>query len=330
MDDVYVRAPPRTRFPTIHVVLFLATVASTLWTGFGLALIQTGATVVIPVAGGMQQVVAIVRAIPAIAWVGLPFSATLVGILFTHEMGHYFLARRHGVDATLPFFIPAPMVGVGTLGAVIRIRSLMPSRKAVLDIGVAGPIAGFVLAVPLLLWGYAHSPVAQVEPASAPIPSLLNYLRHWLGALPSPTPDGGAITFGRSVVTMAALKLTHPGLPVGAEVTEHPVAIAAWFGMLVTSLNLIPIGQLDGGHLLYALLGGERARRLSRAVSWALFVLGITVAWSWLVWWGVTRVVVGNRHPPALDEAPLDPGRRLVAVLGLVMFAVTFMPVPLH
>ncbi len=330
MEDVSGRPPTRTRFPTVHLVLFLATVASTLWTGFELAVLQTGASVAIPVAQGVRQLVEILRAAPAIALAGVPFAATLVGILFTHEMGHYVLARRHRVDATLPFFIPAPGVGVGTLGAVIRIRSLMPSRKAVLDIGVAGPIAGFVVAIPLLLWGYAHSPVAGVQPPDAPIPSLLNYLRHWVGSLPSPTSDGGGITFGRSLVTLAALKLTHPGLAPGVEVTEHPVAIAAWFGMLVTSLNLIPIGQLDGGHVVYALLGRERARRVSQAVSWALFLLGITVAWSWLVWWAITRFVVGYRHPPALDEAPLDPGRRVVAILGLVLFAITFMPVPIH
>jgi len=323
MDEVYVRAPARTRFPTVHLLLFLATVASTLWSGFELAVVQTGAS------PGARSAAEALRRVPEIALAGLPFAGALVGILLLHEMGHYLLARRHRVDATLPFFIPAPGLGVGTLGAVIRIRSLMPSRKAVLDIGVAGPLAGFVLAVPLLFWGYAHSPVADVQPAAAPIPSALNYLRHWLGHLPSPT-DGQSITFGRSLVTLAVLRLTHPGLPAGAEVTEHPVAIAAWFGMLVTNLNLIPIGQLDGGHVLYALLGRERARRLSRLASWALLLLGLTVSWSWLIWWGVTRLVVGNRHPPALDEAPLDPGRRLVAVLGLLLFAATFMPVPLH
>jgi membrane-associated protease RseP (regulator of RpoE activity) len=322
MDDVYVRAPARTRFPTIHVVLFLATVATTLLSGSELAAVQTGVSLGAPLSEGIRGVLAIARA-------GLPFASALVGILFTHEMGHYVLARRHRVDASLPFFIPAPGVGVGTLGAVIRIRSLMPSRKAVLDIGVAGPIAGFIVAVPLLLWGYAHSPVAGFQPPAAPIPSGVNYVRHWLGLIPSPT-DGLSVIFGRSFVTMAALKLAHPSLPAGVEVTEHPVAIAAWFGMLVTSLNLIPIGQLDGGHVVYALVGGERARRLSRAFSWGLLVLGITVAWSWLVWWVITRFVVGNRHPPALDEAPLDPGRRFVAVLGLLLFAATFMPIPLH
>src|SRR5512138_3872317 len=169
MDDVYVRVRARTRFPTVHVVLFLATVVSTIWSGFLLAAVQTGVSFGLPAAGGLlDRGLGLLRMTPEIAWAGLPFAATLVGILFTHEMGHYVLARRHGVDATLPFFIPAPLVGVGTLGAVIRIRSLMPSRKAVLDIGVAGPIAGFVVAVPLLLWGYAHSPASTVHLAGAP------------------------------------------------------------------------------------------------------------------------------------------------------------------
>jgi len=328
MDDVYVRAPARTRFPTIHVVLFLATVASTLWSGFELAVIQTGITVGSPVAQGLGHAREVARFILEVARAGLPFAGALVGILFAHEMGHYLMARRHRVDATLPFFIPAPF-GVGTLGAVIRIRSLMPSRKAVLDIGVAGPIAGFVVAVPLLLWGYAHSPVADYQPAAAPMPSVVNYVGHWLGLVPAPA-DGVSVTFGTSLVTLAALALTHPALPVGVEVTEHPVAIAAWFGMFVTTLNLIPIGQLDGGHLLYALLGRERAHRVSRIVSWVLFGLGLTVSWSWLAWWAVTRFLVGSRHPPALEEAPLGPGRRMVAILGLVLFVATFTPIPMH
>ncbi len=324
MDDVYLRAPARTRFPTVHVVLFLATVATTLWTGAELALAQTGMVPRASLAQGLRYALEVARA-------GFPFAGALVGILLSHEMGHYLLARRHRVDATLPFFIPfLPFpAGVGTLGAVIRIRSLMPSRKAVLDIGIAGPIAGFVLAVPLLLWGYAHSPVAAVQPAAAPNPSALNYALSLFGHAPSPL-SGEGVSFGRSLITIAALRLTHPGLPFGTEVTEHPVAIAAWFGLFVTTLNLIPIGQLDGGHVLYALLGRERAERVSRLVSWGLLALGLLVSWSWLFWWAITRAIVGNRHPPALEETPLGPGRRAVAILGFVMFVATFTPVPLH
>ncbi len=321
MDEVYVRAPARTRFPVIHAVLFVTTVATTLWTGFQFAAFQTG-FVLSPVAQGASLIL-------AAAWAGLPFAASLVGILFVHEMGHYVLARRHRVDATLPFFIPfLPFpLGVGTLGAVIRIRSLLPSRRAVLDIGVAGPIAGFVLAVPLLLWGYAHSPVAA-QPEPTPLPSALNVVRELLGLLP--VSSDGAMIFGRSLISMAALRITHPELPMGAEVTEHPVAIAAWFGLYVTTLNLLPIGQLDGGHVLYAFLGRRRAERASRLVSFALLCLGVFVSWTWLAWWAVTRALVGNRHPPAVEESPLGPGRRLVAILALILFAVTFTPVPIH
>jgi membrane-associated protease RseP (regulator of RpoE activity) len=322
MDDVYVRAPAHTRFPALNLILFLTTVATTLASGFVLAIEQTGAMASVPAPEGLRLVL-------AAAWAGVPYAGSLVGILLSHEMGHYLLARRHRVDATLPFFVPfLPFpFGVGTLGAVIRIRSLMPSRRAVLDIGVAGPIAGFVVAVPLLIWGYAHSPVSPYQPAGAPMPSAVNYVRHLLGLVPS--PSGEAMLFGRSLLSMAALHLTHPGLPVGTEVTEHPVAIAGWFGLYVTTINLLPIGQLDGGHVLYALLGRERARLASQIVSWALLGLGVFVSWTWLAWWAITRAIVGNRHPPALEEEPLGPGRRLVAVLAFVIFAVTFTPVPI-
>jgi membrane-associated protease RseP (regulator of RpoE activity) len=323
MDDVFVRAPARTRFPAIHVLLFLATVATTLWTGFALAGAPGGVVLGSSLADTARSLLSAARA-------GLPFAGSLVAILLSHEMGHYVLARRHRVDATLPFFIPfLPFpLGVGTLGAVIRIRSLMPSRRAVLDIGVAGPIAGFVVAVPLLLWGYAHSPAASIDPSSVPLPSGLNLLRHWFG--PQAISDGSTIFFGRSLVTMAVLRLAHPELPFGSEVTESPVAIAAWFGLYVTTLNLLPMGQLDGGHVLYALLGRERARAVSRLSSFALLGVGLFVSWTWLGWWVVTRILVGNGHPPALEEKPLGPGRRLVAVLAFALFLATFTPVPIR
>ncbi len=325
MDDVFVRASARTRFPTIHVVLFLATLATTLWTGFVLA----GAPGGVVLGASVAQAV---RSLVAAAWAGLPFAGSLVAILLSHEMGHYVLARRHRVDATLPFFIPflpLPM-GIGTLGAVIRIRSLMPSRKAVLDIGVAGPIAGFVVAVPLLVWGYAHSPETAGVDLGAQAP--LGWVLGWLhGREASPVAgDREVWVFGRSVVSWAALHLTHPGLPPGADVAEHPVAIAAWFGLLVTTLNLVPIGQLDGGHVLYALLGGERAQRVSAFFTWVLLALGLTVSVSWLVWFVLTRFLVRTSHPPALDEEPLSPGRRALAIGALVLFVLTFMPVPLR
>src|SRR5512140_1885970 len=213
MDDVLVRAPARVRFPTVNVVLFLATVVTTVASGYAMA-------------GDPARGVSLLEVVRQ----GLPFAASLMGILFTHEMGHYLMARRYGMDTTLPFFIPfAPwsLGGIGTLGAVIRIRSRMPSRRAVLDIGAAGPIAGFLVALPLLVWGYAHSPVTAGVDLAAQSP--LSWLRDWLSGAPDPGGVHEVFVFGRSLVGWAALQLTPPGLPAGADVAEHPVAIAAWF-----------------------------------------------------------------------------------------------------
>jgi len=319
MDDVLGRAPTRTRtgFPTVHVLLFVATVGTTLYAGWGMA----GA----PLLRGASPSEAVLAAARA----GLPFAAALLGILFTHEMGHYVLARRYRVDTTLPFFIPAPF-GVGTFGAVIRIRSRLPSLRAVLDIGIAGPIAGLLVAVPLLLWGYAHSTVVttslQVE-FQAPLAALFAWIR---GAAAGGPMSSQIPVFGDSLVTWAAAALTHPNLPPGADIALHPVGIAAWFGLLVTAFNLFPMGQLDGGHALYALLGRDRARRISRAVSWALLAMGLTVSATWLVWWVVTRFLVGYGHPPAILEEPLSPRRRALAIASLVLFAITFVPLPIR
>jgi membrane-associated protease RseP (regulator of RpoE activity) len=321
------RAQPRARFPAANVALFAATLVTTLWSGFNLA---SGASGLAGAAGAAE----VARALAAAAWSGLPFAGSLIAILFTHEMGHYLLARRHRVDTTLPFFIPFlpwSLGGIGTLGAVIRLRSPMPSRRATLEIGAAGPLAGFAVALPLLLWGFAHSPVVQVgaAPAHAWLQSPLGLLLGWLGRAAPPAGDPSGYVFGDSLVTWAAQRLTHGALPPGADIALHPVGIAAWFGMYVTTLNLLPLGQLDGGHVLYALLGRENARAASRLASWGLFALGLTLSWTWFAWWLVTRLVVGFRHPPALIEEPLTPEGRLLAVLSLLLLVVTFAPVPL-
>jgi membrane-associated protease RseP (regulator of RpoE activity) len=260
---------------------------------------------------------------------GLPFAASLVSILFAHEMGHYLVARRHGVVATLPYFIPVPF-GAGTLGAVIRMRSAIPSRRAALDIAAAGPIAGFVLAVPLLVWGLAHSEVREVP--AAPVGSALVSPFALVRALAEGKEvlSGAATTqfFGDSLVTVGARLLVHGELPPGTDVFLHPVAFAAWLGLLVTTLNLVPLGQLDGGHVVYALLGRRGALAASRLVSLALLAAGLFLSWNWLVWWLLTRFMIGLGHPPSLSEEPLDPARRAVALLSLVLFVVTFVPVP--
>jgi membrane-associated protease RseP (regulator of RpoE activity) len=311
MDDVLVPARPR-RFPALHVALFLATVATTLWAGFQLSpLAERGPTLVNVILGG------------------LPFAGSLVAILFCHEMGHYLVARRHGVFATLPYFIPVPF-GAGTLGAVIRMRSAIPSRRAALDIAAAGPIAGFLVAVPLLLWGLSHSELRTVtaSPVGSALGSPFALLRALLEGRPLLAGDPAAQFFGDSLVTLAAAKFIHGTLPAGTDLVLHPVAFAAWLGLLVTTLNLVPLGQLDGGHVLYA-LGGRRFAHLgSRVVSWGLLAAGFFLSWNWVVWWALTRFVIGLKHPPAVVEEPLDPARAAVAVLSLVLFVLTFVPVP--
>ncbi|MBL0278414.1 MAG: site-2 protease family protein [Anaeromyxobacter sp.] len=260
---------------------------------------------------------------------GWPYSAALLGILGAHELGHYALARWHRVDATLPYFLPVPF-GVGTFGAVMRMRSLPPSRRATLDIGVAGPLAGFAVALPLLLWGLAHSTVVEaggLPRAGLDSPWLL-LTAWWDGRLEAAAEAGSVQFMGDSLVTWAAQRLTWGALPAGQDLVLHPVAFAAWLGMLVTALNLVPLGQLDGGHLTYAWLGQRGARALSRLVSAALLACGLFLSWNWLFWWALTRVAVGTGHPPSWDERPLDPARTALALCGLVLFALTFVPVP--
>ncbi len=316
----------RRRFPVVNVVLFLATVGTTILSG-----------------AGMTELAAEGLGWRAVAVAGLPFSAAIIGILLSHELGHYLMARAYGVDTTLPFFIPGPPapIGVGTFGAVIRIRSPMPSRRAVLDIGAAGPIAGFAVAVPLLLWGLAHSEVRPIGDlaASSNVGSPWELLRTVAQGLLEGrsfqeirslfAAGSGVQFFGDSALTWLAARKIVGTVPPGYDVFLHPVAFAAWIGLLVTTLNLIPLGQLDGGHIAYALLGSQGAHRFSRVVSWGLLLCGFFLSWTWIVWWVLTRFIVGLRHPPALAEEPLDPGRRLVALLSFAIFALTFIPVPI-
>jgi membrane-associated protease RseP (regulator of RpoE activity) len=308
------RGPAGPRGPLLHAALFLATAATALLSGFAL-----GAPEGVPL--GAAEVLRH----------GWPYAAALLGVLGAHEFGHYALARRHRVDATLPFFIPGPPFpfGVGSLGAVIRLRSALPSRRATLDIGLAGPFAGLLVAVPLYAWGLARS--AAVDASAFPPPgpqSLAGIALALLTGAPDPSPGLQALRMGDSLLTWGLQRLVWGALPAGQDLLLHPVAVAAWFGLLVTALNLVPLGQLDGGHATYALLGGERARRLSRLVAWGLLGCGLFLSVSWLAWWALARWLVGPGHPPAWDERPLDPARRALAVAGLVLFALTFVPVP--
>jgi membrane-associated protease RseP (regulator of RpoE activity) len=238
---------------------------------------------------------------------GVPFSASLLLILGFHELGHYFTARAYGVQVSLPYFVPLPLPPMGTMGAIIRMRSPIPNRKVLFDVGIAGPLAGLVLAVPILVIGLRLSAVRATSD---------------LGT------TEGALSLGTSLAFEFLQWLVKGRIPEGHDVFLHPVALAGWLGFFVTALNLMPLSQLDGGHIAYAVLGREYRR-----IVW-LF-LGVLVAlfaisrWpGWLVWVALA-VGLGLRHPPPLDDlTPLDPSRRALALIALVLLVVLITPLP--
>jgi len=312
----YVRALPvvaseKTGKPWVNVVLFVLTVLSVL------------------AIGAMRDEIDII-ANPLQIWRGWPFAVTIMGILTAHELSHYFVGRRYGSPTSLPYFIPMPLVGIlGTMGAVIVQRGPMRSRKALFDIGIAGPIGGLVIAIPLLFAGLALSYVGTPRefmdlPAGEPIPVMQE---------------------GNSLLYVAAKFIIHgevlPNRAEGTDVWLSPpspggsVAFAAWAGLFVTSLNLLPIGQLDGGHIAYA-LWGRKAWKLARVVTWVILgwgllltVLGNQAGGTWLMW-GALSSMMGRRHPPPLDDVtPLDEGRRRLGWVMVAIFILIVIPVPL-
>jgi len=238
---------------------------------------------------------------------GFWYSGTILAILGCHELGHYFACRYYDVDASLLFFLPAPLPLTGTLGAFIRIREPIPAKRMLFDIGIAGPIAGFVVAVPALFIGLAMSHVVRIPP-------------HFTGA-----------ELGEPLLFKLASWLVWGNPPRGYSINMHPVAFAAWFGLLATALNLFPIGQLDGGHISYSVLG-----RKSSNVTLTMIAAAIVLTYysaSWLVWTGLMLVmlaVFGRHHPPVPDEdVPLDRTRMILALVALGMFVLCFTPAPI-
>jgi len=239
---------------------------------------------------------------PSLLLDGLPFSLTLMTILMAHEMGHYLACVHYRIDASLPYFLPFPSI-IGTLGAFIRIRSPISTRRQLFDIGVAGPIAGFVFLLPALFIGVAYSKV---------IPEI--NLR-------------GDIQFGIPALQGFVQRLLFPGAG-DADVYLHPVGRAAWVGLLATALNLLPIGQLDGGHILYAYLGRWH-KTLTHVFIALLIPVGIAYSKSWIVW-AVLLFLFARKHPGIHDRLPLGPGRAALAVLSLAIFVAAFSAVPIR
>jgi membrane-associated protease RseP (regulator of RpoE activity) len=291
--------PPRDR-RWRHVVLFLATAVTTTvvgadhWFGYYTAFSS--------------------RDVPFSAWQllarGLWYSVPILAILGAHEMGHYYACRYYGVDASRPYFLPMPLVLTGTLGAFIRIRQPIPNKRELFDIGVAGPIAGFLVAVPALFLGMYLSSVVRIPPDFS----------------------GNRFELGEPLLFQAAAWLTFGPVADPYTINMHPMAFAAWFGLIATALNLFPIGQLDGGHISYAVLG-QRSTIVTLVTAGSLVVLSF-LSTSWLAWTVLTLAMLlafGPRHPRTADEEePLDPARLWMAAFALVMFVLCFTPAPIE
>ena len=289
-------ARPRRDRPWLHVILLAATFVSTTLvgadfhrafaTGFGSA-----------------------ADAPFVPWHGLWYSLTVLAILGVHELGHYYACRRYRVDASLPYFMPAPFL-IGTLGAFIRIRQPIPTKRMLFDIGVAGPIAGFVVAVPALFVGVALSQVV-------PLPDAF---------------DGPVLAFGEPLLFRVAHWSIWGAAPEGYSLNLHPMGFAAWVGLLATALNLFPIGQLDGGHISYAVFGA-RSTLVTLVSAAVLFALAFHSP-SWIVWavlMVVMLVALGPRHPRTLDhDIPIDRTRMLVAAFALFILVLCFTPAPIQ
>lgn len=291
----------------LNVLLFLLTVGTTLFFG-AFMMLNNEATA--PVANPFEFLLQVLNH-PSLLYKGIAYAGTIMLVLLAHEMGHYVACQYYGIQATLPFFIPAPIVMTGTFGAFIRIRSPFPNRRALFDVGLAGPIAGFVFLLPFLYFGLKWStqvPVSEVSDAAGYFgePLIFRIFAHYL-------LRDDYVTF------------------------LHPTGFAVWFACLATSLNLLPIAQLDGGHVSYAVFG-----KRAYVITWIFFfaiiglaIYGFTQSWTsgiqWLFYSAlllVLKKIAGFRHPPTLDDdQPIGLARKIWAVIALIVFVLTFMPV---
>src|SRR5262245_28911909 len=294
-DILFEESRPQ-KFPWVNVALFALTCLSTLIMGTALMAMYTNSF------NDPGVFLSEILRSPSLLLSGIPFSFAIMTILLAHEMGHYLTCRYYGIDATLPYFIPAPTI-VGTMGAFIRIKSPIQHRAALLEVGIAGPIAGFVLAVPTLIIALAMSSGFTTADGSL------------LGII--------GIERGEPLIFKLAELLMGKTPPSGMVVNLHPLGFAAWFGFFATALNLLPVGQLDGGHVSYALFGTTH-RLISQAFLFTLIPLGLFYWQGWLLWTAVL-VFIGLRHPMTLDDsAPLKPRHRALGWIALAMFVLCF------
>lgn len=281
----------------LHITLFLLTVGCTMLAGAGQYAAFAANFLASPMAFTWGLFVR-----------GLWYGATILLILGAHEFGHYFACRYYDVDASLPYFLPIPFGLTGTLGAFIRIREPISSKRVLFDIGIAGPIAGFIVAVPALFLGIAMSRM-----------------------LPLPAGFQG-FELGEPLLFKAASWLIWGSTPAGYSLNLHPVGFAAWFGLLATALNLFPIGQLDGGHITYAVIGRHSTTVTLVMLAVTLGLTFVSVSWiAWAILLGLMMFAFGYRHPRTIDEhVPLDRKRLWLALFALIMFVLCFTPAPIQ
>ena len=235
---------------------------------------------------------------------GMPFSFSLMAILLSHELGHYLVAKKYGLSVTLPYFIPAPPYPffIGTFGAFIKMRSPVRDRRMLIDVGAAGPLIGVLVSLPFLFYGFQNSQLKPIYPEEG-------------------------LQLGNSILLSAINWLVVGDIPAGYDVAIHPVGFAGWIGLLITSFNLVPIGQLDGGHVLYGLIA-ERQKPISKIIFVTLLILGV-IGWKGWLFWGFIIYILGFRHPPPLEWwVPLDRRRKIIGWATMAVFILTFIPVP--
>jgi membrane-associated protease RseP (regulator of RpoE activity) len=283
----------------IAILLFILTLISTLAVGA-----QYAASYASGKSPDFDQLFSMYKALlthPQLLLAGAPFAFTLIGILLAHELGHFFACRYYGISASYPYFLPAPTL-IGTLGAFIRIRSPIYNRKALFDVGLAGPVVGFLFAVPALAIAILYSRSVPFSDAHA------------------------SIVFGQPLVMRLLIAVLRPGLAPG-DLLLHPVGRAAWVGLFATALNLLPGGQLDGGHILYS-VASKYHKRITLGVALLLVPLGVFF-WNGWILWAVLLLAIGFRHPPLLNRwEKLDRGRLAWAGIAALIFLLCFMPMP--
>ena len=286
----------------LNVLLFVITAFSTFYVGISLSFNYMNAEILVQNSEFSPDLSAVFS--PEVLGLSIIYTAVLLGILLGHELGHFLTCRYYRINATLPYFIPFPNL-IGTMGAFIKIKSPIKKKHQLFDIGIAGPLTGFILSIPALVYGLSLSKV-----------------------VPSIAAKEGSIMLGDSLLLKIIEGMIFKNIPPNSDIFLHPVAFAGWVGLLVTALNLFPMGQLDGGHVSYALLGSE-SRTLARVFLAILFALGI---FFWVGWFLLAFLILflGMRHPQIEDETePLSQRRKIIAYVIILIFILSFVPDPI-